>query len=266
MEVEEILQLDRCPFDYGAMGGELERRREDALLEEETHFVLFLRYMDRFISQCGFQVPVPVWNSYIRKKGIHVYFDSTGQDLFVSSKRKVMTELLRNIMVCCGWGIGSIRLKETGQFPELFPAGIVSIQEWERIFSYMPGFHKLGKQGFREITVTVCWNRALYDYHEFSQKNEGLIRKQFPDAAEVIVRILKKTADPFALGLDGAMSCFKDQKYIMGFFEANHPDMTVSILDMDYNFMVQILILHMLVSCAENQFGYRQRGKEDGKI
>ncbi len=261
MELEEILRLDRYPFDYGAMGEELERMTEDSLFEEEAHFVLFLRYMHRFISQYGFQVPVPVWNSYVGKEGRRIFCKSTMKSGFISSKRQIMTNLLYNIMACCGWGIGSIQLNEPGQFPELFPDGAVSLQEWERMFSCMPGFSKLKEQGFSDITVTVCWNRELYDYHEFSQKNVELIKKQFFDAEEAIAGILRKTADPFALGLEESMSCFKDQKYIMGFFEANHRDTMVSILDMDYNFMVQILILHMLVGCAENQFGYRQKGR-----
>lgn len=43
-------------------------------------------------------------------------------------------------------------------------------------------------------------------------------------------------------------------------------DMNVSILDMDYNFMVQILILHMLINCAERRFGYRQEGEVHGTV
>lgn len=251
MSLEEILQLDRCPFDYGAMGGELDRGTEEAFLEEKTRFSLFLCYMERFISQCGFQIPIPIWNFYVDKNR------RNGMGEFLQRKRKVMTEFFRDIMTCCGWGIGSIRLEASGQFPELFPAGVVSLQEWENIFSCMPGFGALKEQGFHNITVTVCWNRALYAYHDFSQRNEGLIKRQFSDAEKVIARILRQTADPFNLGLEKAMSCFRDGKYIMGFFEANHSDIPVSILDMDYNFMVQVLILHMLIICAEKQFGYR---------
>lgn len=148
-------------------------------------------------------------------------------------------------------------MQDAGQLPEIFPPDIISLREWEHIFSCMPGFGALEKRGFCDITVTVCWNRALYDYHVFGKENGEVLKKQFAKAQEVIAGILRKTADPLALGLDGATSCYRDQKYIMGFFEANHSDETVSILDLDYNFMVQILILHMLLNCAENQFGYR---------
>lgn len=258
MDLEEILQLDRCPFDYGAMGGELGSFcTEEVLMENKALFALFLCYMDRFISRCGLQISIPKWNCYMGKKSGYTPYGSCRAEEFICTKRKVMSELFRSIMTFCGWGIGNIRLQKAGQFPELFPPGIVSLQEWEHIFSCMPGFGKLEKQGFRDITVTVCWNKALYDYHAFSGENGEVIKKQFAKAQEVIAGIMRKTADPLALGLDGAMSCYQDQKYIMGFFEANHSDETVSILDLDYNFMVQILILHMLLCYAENQFGYR---------
>ena len=150
--------------------------------------------------------------------------------------------------------------------PEFSSEEISVYREWERIFSYMPGFLALKEKGHWDITVTVCCSRAIYDYHDFCRKNEELIKEKFADAAEVIERLLKRMADPFALGLEQKMSCYEDQKYIMGFFEARHRDMYVSILDMDYNFMVQILILHMLVNCAERRFGYRQEGEVHGTV
>ena len=130
----------------------------------------------------------------------------------------------------------------------------------------MPGFLELKKQGYWNIKVTVCQNRAIYDYYDFCRKNEDLVKEKFSDAAEVIERILRRMADPFALGLEQKTSCYENQKYIVGFFEAYHSDMHVSILDMDYNFMVQILILHMLINCAERRFGYRQEGEVHGTV
>lgn len=257
MDLEEILQLDRYPFDYGAMGGELGSFcTEEVLIEHKARFALFLCYMNRFIDRCGFQISIPKWNCYMEKKGSRPYI-SGETERFIDTKRRIMRELFQSIMTFCGWGVGSIRLQDTVQFPEFFPPGIISLQEWEHILSFMPGFGALKKQGFRDITVTVCWNRALYDYYVFSERNGKVIKEQFAKAQEVIAGIMRKTKDPLALGLDEAMSCYQDQKYIMGFFEANHSDETVSILDLDYNFMVQILILHMLLNCAENQFGYR---------
>lgn len=258
MDLEEILQLDRYPFDYGAMGGELGSFcTEEVLMENKAHFALFLCYMDRFIDRCGFQIPTPKWNCYMEKRKRDSLCNSGEAGEFIDTKHKVMREIFQSVMLFCGWGIGRIRMQDAGQTPEIFPPDIISLREWEHIFSCMPGFGALEKQGFRDITVTVCWNRALYDYHVFVKENGEMIKKQFAKAQEVIAGILRKTADPLALGLDGAMSCYQDQKYIMGFFEANHSDETVSILDLDYNFMVQILILHMLLNYAENQFGYR---------
>lgn len=49
MELGEILRLDRYPFDYGAMGEELDREAEETVLVENAHFALFLRYMEQFV-------------------------------------------------------------------------------------------------------------------------------------------------------------------------------------------------------------------------
>ena len=266
MDLEEMLRLDICPFDYGAMEEHFRRDSDEALLEQEAQFSLFLRYMDIFMNRCGLPLTVPERNCYMGKYRSHTLYGSDKMSKFILAKRETITELFRNIMLFSGWEIGSVQMGEEETLPELFPENAVSLQEWERIYSYMTGFGTLEEQGFQNITVTVCWNRALYDYHEFSRNHAEAVKRQFADADEVIARILRKTADPFALGLDVAASCFQDQKYIMGFFEANHLAMAVSILDMDYNFMVQILILHMLVGCAEKMFGYRKKGGTDGKI
>lgn len=266
MDLEEILRLDMCPFDYGAMEGHFRNDTDGALLEKEAQFSLFLRYMDSFMNRYGLPLSVPERNCYMEKHRRGTLYRSDKMTDFILAKREMITELFRKVMLFCGWEIGSIQIKEKDQLPELFPENAVSLQEWECIYSCMTGFGALKEKGFRNIKVTVCWNRALYDYHEFSRNNAEAVKRQFADAENVMKRILRKTADPFALGLDGAVSCFQDQKYIMGFFEANHSDMTVSILDMDYNFMVQILILHMLVGCAEKMFGYRKKGETDGKI
>lgn len=266
MDLGEILQLDICPFDYGAMEGHFRRDSDEALLEMEAQFVLFLRYMDSFMDRCGFPLSVPERNCYMEKHRRGTLYGSDKMAKSILAKQEMITELFRKIMLFSGWEIGSVQMGEEEKLPELFPENAVSLQEWERIYSYMTGFGALKEQGFHNIKVTVCWNRALYDYHEFSRNHAEAVKRQFADADEVIARILRKTADPFALGLDEAVSCFQDQKYIMGFFEANHLATAVSILDMDYNFMVQILILHMLVGCAEKMFGYRKKGGTDGKI
>lgn len=264
MELEEILRLDRYPFDCGAMGEELDREAEETALEESAHFTLFLRYMEQFVIQFGYPIPVPRWNCYMARSSKHMLCN--GSDVGGSSRSQIMEELFQDTMECCGWSVRSIRLTEKGQMPE-FSFGEISVcREWERIFSYIPGFLALEEKGYWNITVTVCCNRAIYDYRDFCRKNEDLVKEQFAEAAEVIERLLKRTADPFALGLEQKTSCYEEQKYIMGFFVAFHNDMSVSILDMDYNFMVQILILHMLINCAERRFGYRQEGEAHGTV
>jgi hypothetical protein len=265
MDLEEILRLDMCPFDYGAMEGHFRRDSDEALLEKEAQLSLFLRYMDGFTSLCGLPVKVPEWKFYMERHPTGTLHGSNERANSLFGMREMITGFFRDIMLFSGWEIGCIQMKEE-QLPEFFPKNAVSLQEWESIYSCMTEFGALKEKGFRDIKVTVCWNRALYDYHEFSRNHAEAVKRQFADAENVMKRILRKTADPFALGLDEAVSCFRDRKYIMGFFEANHFDMTVSILDMDYNFMVQILILHMLVGCAEKMFGYRQKGGMDGKI
>lgn len=266
MELEEILQLDRRPFDSLTEGWGQDREAEESFLEEEAHFVLFLRYMALFISQCGYHFPVPLRNCYIskRKDQMLCHSDGTGRD--IQPRSQTMTAFFREIMGHCGWSVRSLRLTEEGQIPQFSQEEMSDFHEWERIFSYMPGFLTLKDQGYWNITVTVCWSHELYDYYDFYNNNENLVREQFSDAAEVIARILRKTADPYALGMELEPSCYKDRKYFMGFFEASHIETTVSILDMDYNFMVQILILHMLVQCAESRFGYRQKGGAVGSV
>lgn len=67
MDLEEILRLDMCPFDYGAMEGHFRNDTDGALLEKEAQFSLFLRYMDSFMDRYGlpfrFRKGTAIWRS-----------------------------------------------------------------------------------------------------------------------------------------------------------------------------------------------------------
>ena len=50
MELEEILQLNRYPFNYDVMGGEFGRASKETQRVEEVRLAIFLHYMDKFIE------------------------------------------------------------------------------------------------------------------------------------------------------------------------------------------------------------------------
>ena len=119
MELEEILRLDRYPFDYGAMGEELDRETEETALVESAHFVLFLRYMERFVSRFSCHIPVPRWNCYMAKTSKYMFCH--GADGSNKPRSQIMEEFFEDIMDCCGWSVKSIRLTGEGELPEFSP-------------------------------------------------------------------------------------------------------------------------------------------------
>lgn len=91
-------------------------------------------------------------------------------------------------------------------------------------------------------------------YHDFAMSNPGVVQALFREGNALIMRILRKMGDPLAYG-DIFCGIGRDL-YAMGFFEGTDGNQTISLGDLDYNFFVQAMVLHMMLDSAETGFGY----------
>lgn len=269
MVLEEILQLDRSPFDGGVMAEKMENNGDD-LLTQNVCILLVSRYIERFAGQYEFSISVPQWNYYVnRADGKKTFASNVYTDYAVNFEKKsqdMMKCLFKEIMVCCGWMYGCIHLLNDNRISTLATSENASEEDWGQAFSTIRIFEKLKKQGYSNIKVAVCWSRRVYDYYKFYEENQKVVRACFEDGADAIEQILRHITDPFAVGLGDEFRYNKGNSYIMVFFTAFHSDGTIDSSDFDYNFFVQIMVLDMLLGCAEEMLGYRKEEKLIGQV
>ena len=249
MRLEELAQLNICPFDQGAMsdgmdGDETER-------EEKAHFVLMLRYLALFIKQCRLPFSIPQLSLALERKSRH---DSYGS-AFRVTRMTMMKQLCEEILVGSGWSYGICGLKD-GKIgmPELHLSDKDSMMDWEQALLQVPGLFTLEQKSYRSLRLIICWNRRVARYHRFAMDEPEAVAAVFRDCDALIARILRKMADPFATG---EVYCHEGRGlYTMGLFEGTDDVLAISLKDMDYNFYVQAMVLHMLLGSAETLFGY----------
>lgn len=249
MKQEELLQLNICPFDYGAISDRMEGKETEG--EEKACFILMLRYLALLIKQCRIAFSVPQITEYLNREQCRRSCFHTG---FSLKRQGMMKEIQKEILLNSGWSYGKGRLEEQ-QVSDLDICSLhhCSTKDWKRAALQIPEIFEMQKKGFRNVSVTVFWNERIGRYHGYADANPEEIKRQFQKEAELIERILRKLADPYAIG--SAFCCYAEGRYIMGHFEGNSDECEVSEKDMDYNFFVQAIILHMLLLQAEGLFG-----------
>lgn len=249
MNREELTQFNICPFNMGALSDGIDG--EETEREEKAHFVLLLRYLALFVKQCQLPFSIPHLSMTLERKNIYSFRDFT----FQVTKTTMMKQLCEEIMLKSGWSYGICALKngKTGT-PELHLLDKDSIMDWEQALFLMPGLFTLEKRDYHSLRLIVCWNRRVARYRRFAMDNPEKIAEVFQAHDSLITHILREMADPFATG---ELYCHEGRElYTMGLFEGTDGDFTISLKDMDYNFFIQAMVLHMLLESAEALFGY----------
>ncbi|WP_304428972.1 hypothetical protein [uncultured Acetatifactor sp.] len=247
MTAEELRQMDITPFDCGAMAdgmdGCLSEREETAL------FTVMLRYLNLLVSRTGLSFEIPLMNLCLNRD------DRYSSVTFGFHKRKteIMKRLYDNIMLGAGWGYGICRIDDIAADWKPWLSGNCDVRDWERAVSLVPEILALHRNGFQDITVTVCWSTRIANYLEYAALHPEEVETVFGEEAGIIRRILCKMADPYAAGC--RIQCHQGGCYVMAYYEGRSDEVTISQDDMDYNFFVQGIALHLLLSRAEELFG-----------
>lgn len=249
MKLEELAQLNICPFDQGALSDGIEG--DETEREEKAHFVLMLRYLALFIKQCQLPFSIPQLCLTLERKSVYNSYNST----FEKTKETKMKQLYEEILLRSGWSYGICGLKNgKTDTPELHLLDKDRIMDWEQALLQVPELLTLEQRNYQSLRLIICWNHRVAQYHRFAMDNPKEIAEVFHVFDSLITRILRKMADPFAIG---ELYCHEGHEmYTMGFFEGKDGDFTISLKDMDYNFYVQAMVLHMLLESAEALFGY----------
>lgn len=248
MTLEDLQRLDITPFDGGVMADGM----DDCITEREdrAQFAVMLRYLDLLARRTGIGIEIPVMNTCL-KRGYRDYGPYSG---FRKSKMEIMRRLYDNIILGTGWSYGVCKIDNdsaAGMEPEL--SENCSVHDWEKAVSMVPEVLALKQKGFRDIAITVCWSARIARYCEYEASNSREVEGIFGEAAAMVRRILHKMADPYAVG--SRIQCCRDNCYVMAYYEGRSDEVTISPQDMDYNFFVQGMVLHLLLARAEELFG-----------
>ncbi len=248
MKQEELLRLNICPFDSAVMNDSMAGKETEG--EEKAHFIIMLRYLALFVQQCWVTFSIPQITECLKRtdcsRSYHPYF--------TAQRREILVELQKEILVKSGWSYGKGRLekrKVSGLM--LYSLKNITAEDWLKAALHIHDILDLTQKGFNNVSVTVCWNERVARYHNYVASNPEEVGARFQDGAAMMERVLRKLADPYALG--NTFCSYGQEQYVMGYFEGRSDEGDISVDDMDYNFFVQAIFLHMLLACAEELFG-----------
>lgn len=241
MTLEELRNIDLMPFDGGAMADGMDGRLTER--EDRAQFAVVLRYLDLLVRNMGIPLEIPLMAACLERNSRHSAYSG-----FPKLKAEVMKRLYDSIMVGTGWSYGICRIGAS----RLELSENSTAHDWERAVSIVPEVLALGQKGFQDVVVTLCWSERIARYCEYAASHSREIGALFGEEDAIIRRILRKMADPYAVG-----SCIQRCKdaYVMAYYEGRDSEATITSEDMDYNFFVQGIALHLFLSQAEEMFG-----------
>lgn len=248
MKQEELLRLNICPFDGAVMNDSMDGKETEG--EEKAHFVIMLRYLALLMQQCQVTFSIPQITECLKRTDCRRFYCSN----FTAQRRNMLEELQKEILTNSGWSYGKGRLeKERVSGLMLYSLKNITAEDWGKAALQIHDILDLTQKGFKNVSVTVCWNERIARYHNYAVSNPEEVGTRFQEGAAMVERILRKLADPYALG--NTFCSYGQEQYVMGHFEGYSDEGEISIKDMDYNFFVQAILLHMLLACAEELFG-----------
>ena len=170
----------------------------------------------------------------------------------------MLKELLKEILLKSGWNYGKGTLKEEKVVDvQMYSSKNIQKQDWDEAVSQISDILKLEQKGFRDISITICWSERIGRYSNYIAAHPNEVKKFFQKEAIIIERILHKMENPHSLGI--SFSRCGEIRYVMGFFEGKNKEETISFSNISYNFFVQAVILHVLLTKAEKIFDLSER-------
>lgn len=250
---EDSEWLNICPFSDTVIRNE--KKTEG---EETVYLVLFLHYLTLLCKQCQVMFSIPQMRVCLKKSACK---RSTMYSAFSNQKEKMLKELLKDILVKSGWNYGKGILKEENVIDvQMYSSQNIQKQDWDEAVSQIPDILKLEQKGFRDISITVCWSERIARYCNYIVEHPKETKKKFQKEAIVLECILHKMEDPYAVG--NPFSKCGEIWYVMGFFEGKNERETISFSRISYNFFVQAVILHVLLTKAEKIFELSERKRK----
>lgn len=264
MSLEDILAIDTCPVDEEIICGINKvppsyYSSSSLSIESWVRFLLFYRYIEKFILTMEVSVSLPDINYCLSKKDKRVdvkeYVAGWQSGDFVKG-------ILTQVMAECNWQyrIVSYNGKSWIRIPE---TGTCKSSEWKSVVKLARKMKKSLKPNRYDVKYHIFWNYHLAWYLQFRQRNPRKVKLVFSKGDKKIDELLKKINNPLCIRFEGDFFMLDADKYLFGVIEGWSGQQKINFQMMDYLFLIRIIVLDKLLRYAKELFEVKKEGKSD---
>lgn len=258
MSLEDILAIDMYPFDEEILCDISDAAAWSSSYysycglsrEKWVRFLLFYRYIEKFILVMEIPVSLPVINYCLSKKegsvSIEKYFEGCQSGDFAKG-------IFTQVMAECGWqyriveynGQSWVRTAETE---------ICKSAEWKSVVKLARKMKKIIKPGSSDIKYHIFWNDQLAWYLQFRQRNPRKVELVFSEGDKKIMEILDKIGSPMNIRFEEDFYMLDADKYLLGVMEGYYNGRKINFWTVGYLFPLRIVVLDKLLKYAGKLF------------
>lgn len=255
MSLKDILAIDTNPvgekiiYDIGA-AQDSPYAPVYLSIEKWTRFLLFYRYIEKFVAALGISVSLPAVNYCLSKKDRKVEVDK-----YVTQWQsgEFAKRLFIQVMTKCNWKY-SIMTYKGEVLTELSVTQTSELEEWRSIVKLTEKMKKTLQSDYCNGKYYIFWNYYLGWYLQFRERNPRKVELAFMEGDKKIDELLKKICNPLCIRFEEDFCMLDGNKYLLGLFEGMNSSHEVNFRMMDYLFLVRIIVLDKLLEHAGKIF------------
>lgn len=266
MDVEDILKLERHPFDEDVLNDDMQNDGVGtARLSHNVRIHLYLLYYQRIFKIVGVQWPFQTDMVFMNKMSRNYWKD---QDVvYVNQKERKNIVLFDAIMNWSSWTYDKMIIEddhilESREAVESYilttdngtNLGNCSCAEWKSMVMMIPELYIDSTESLEYIEIYICWNRKLASYLRFRNCNKEVVKTTFLEGDQTISQILVAISDPLqcCTGLD--YKTLMTDRYVLGFYAGADDMFSTTFRNLHMHFGLNLIVLELLLDAAVSMF------------
>lgn len=256
MSLEDILAIDTCPVDEEILS-DINKVPSSSYysssclsVEKWVRFLLFYRYIEKFIPAMEVSVSLPDINYCLSKRNepvdIEKYVEGWQSGEF---SKGIFTQ----VMTECNWqyriveynGQSWVRIPETGE---------CKAAEWKSVVKLARKMRKNLKPNRNNVKYHIFWSYHLAWYLQFRQRNPQKVELFFSKGDRKIVELLDKIGSPMNFNFEEDFYMLDADKYLLGVIDGYINWQKIDFRMMDYLFLIRVIVLDKLLKYAGELF------------
>ena len=260
MSLEDILTIDTCPVDEEILHGVTEVASsnytpEYLSVEQWVHFLLFYRYIEKFVAVMEVSISLPAVNYCLSKEDGSV---KVGEYVAGWRTGDFARGLFIQVMAECNWQYSVVTYtgEEWMAMPE---TETCKSAEWKSVVRLAVKMKETLQPDYHNAKYHIYWNYHLAWYLQFKKRYPQKIKMVFSEGDKKIEELLKKTGSPLCMEEDFHM--LDEDKYLLGLIEGGSGKQCVNFKMLDYMILIRLVVLDRLLKYARELFEAEKEGK-----